>query len=320
MNDDPEQADLPRLVRAVLAELKPREREIIELNLRHDLNDADLATVLDVSWSRAHALAARARGRLEKALGVMLIAHTRRKACPRLDKLLSDWDGQLTKQKRHLVTRHIDKCGECARHTLGELRPTAISGLLPLAELPPELREPILVICASATPDAVAYRRRALLRAESIWSARFWPVIRRMSWRTLRSDPRSVTIALAVWLVAVWVVGITLLMFASPDSSHAATARPSTRAPLSSPAAAAVTTTAPTAVPTSASATPSRTAVPSPTYVAPVYVPSAPSPSPEPSKSPKPSKSPSPSSSHPGSSSPSPPRTTSQSASPSKTP
>ena len=319
-NDGPEQSSLPVLVRAILAELKPREREAIELNLRHDLYSADLATALSVSWSRAHTLETRARGHLDKALGALLVARTGREACPELSTLLSDWDGRLTEQKRDLVSRHTSKCETCSSHKLGTLRPAAISGLLPLAELPPELREHILMMCASATPDAVAYRRRAARRAESIWSARFWPAIMRMSWRTLRSDPRSVTIALAVWLVAVWVVGITLLMFASPDSSHAATARPSTRAPLSSPAAAAVTTTAPTAVPTSASATPSRTAVPSPTYVAPLYVPSAPSPSPEPSKSPKPSKSPSPSSSHPGSSSPSPPRTTSQSASPSKTP
>ena len=56
--------DLPELVRGILAKLKPREREVIELNLRHDLNDGDLAIVLGVSRSRAHAMAKRARGRL----------------------------------------------------------------------------------------------------------------------------------------------------------------------------------------------------------------------------------------------------------------
>jgi len=321
-NDGPEQSSLPVLVRAILAELKPREREAIELNLRHDLYSADLATALSVSWSRAHTLETRARGHLDKALGALLVARTGREACPELSTLLSDWDGRLTEQKRDLVSRHTSKCETCSSHKLGTLRPAAISGLLPLAELPPELREHILMMCASATPDAVAYRRRAARRAESIWSARFWPAIRRLSWRTLGSTPRSATaaIALTVWIVVVWVVSMTVLIFASPPSSSALASRPSIGAPSSSPAAAAVTTRAPTA-PTSASTKRSRTARPSPTYVTPQYVPSASptvraEPSPSPSHSPTPSKSPSPS--HSGSPSPSPSRSTSPS--PSKTP
>src|ERR1700733_8144712 len=49
-------AEVRRTIRATMAELNPRERELIELSLRHDLNGADLAVVLDVSWNRAHAL------------------------------------------------------------------------------------------------------------------------------------------------------------------------------------------------------------------------------------------------------------------------
>ena len=53
------QTELQTLIRGILAELKPREREIIELSVSRHLNDADLAaTLLGVSWSRAHALAA----------------------------------------------------------------------------------------------------------------------------------------------------------------------------------------------------------------------------------------------------------------------
>jgi DNA-directed RNA polymerase specialized sigma24 family protein len=70
INGGPEQADLPTFVRSILAELKPPEREVIELILGHDLYGSDLATALGVSWSRAHAQAVRARGRLEKALRI----------------------------------------------------------------------------------------------------------------------------------------------------------------------------------------------------------------------------------------------------------
>ena len=56
-----QQDDLPELARGILAELKPREREVAELTLRHNLDDADLATVLAVSRRRARAMAERTR-------------------------------------------------------------------------------------------------------------------------------------------------------------------------------------------------------------------------------------------------------------------
>ena len=89
-----EQAELRRLVRAALDGLNPAEREVIELGLRHDLQGADLAAVLGVPRNQAHALASRARGQLEKALGALLVARTGRRACPELDMLLDGWDGR----------------------------------------------------------------------------------------------------------------------------------------------------------------------------------------------------------------------------------
>ena len=68
---DPGQAELQGLIRASLAGLEPDEREVIELSLRHDLYDSDLATVLGVSWSEAYALTSRARSQLEKNLGAL---------------------------------------------------------------------------------------------------------------------------------------------------------------------------------------------------------------------------------------------------------
>ena len=145
------QAELRALIRSILADLKPREREVIELSFRHDLYDNDLAIVLGVSWSRAHALASRARGRLEKSFGALRTALAGREACPVVGELLADWDGQLTEQTRDLVVWHIEQCQTCANHGRGALRPTALSGLLPLAPLPPELREQILSVAPPRT-------------------------------------------------------------------------------------------------------------------------------------------------------------------------
>src|SRR4029077_12220683 len=63
-----EQAELRATVAAALAGLDPVEREISELNLRHGLGGADLASILGVPARQAKALAARARAHLESSL------------------------------------------------------------------------------------------------------------------------------------------------------------------------------------------------------------------------------------------------------------
>ncbi len=122
------EGELRTLIDTVLAGLKPRERELIELQFGHDLHDADLAIALGVSWRRAHALAARSRGRLEKALDALLTARTGRQA-------------------------------------RGPLRPAALAGVLPLAPLSPELKEQVFRACSAtasevSAPEVMTFRRR----------------------------------------------------------------------------------------------------------------------------------------------------------------
>jgi RNA polymerase sigma factor (sigma-70 family) len=154
-----EQAELRRLVRAALDGLNPGEREVIELGLRHDLQGADLAAVLGVPRNQAHALASRARGQLEKALGALLVARTGRRACPELDVLLDGWDGRLTGPLRKRVSRHIDQCDACTDRRRGTLRPAALYGMAPLAALPRGLRAEVLELCADVSPLSQSYRR-----------------------------------------------------------------------------------------------------------------------------------------------------------------
>jgi RNA polymerase sigma factor (sigma-70 family) len=295
----PGRAALRILIRGILAELKPREREVIELTFRHQLNDTDLAATLGISWSRAHALAIRAQGHLEKALVTLLITRTGREACPTLDKLLTDEEGQLTDQTRELVGEHIEQCEICGSRKRGVLRPAALADLLPqVPALPSGLREQVLELCSSTTREALAYRRRLARRAESMWPARFsqamW-LIRPGSIIRIRPGAATANVALVVWVIAVWVAGLALLALAGPHHSPPLAPRsavrplPSSTTSTSTPAA----TTAPTPSP-SASAKRSPTASPSPTYI-PHPVLSSSTVRPRRSASPKPSKSPSPS-------------------------
>ena len=319
------QAELRTLIRSTLADLKPREREVIELSFRHDLSDNDLAIVLGVSSSRAHALASRARGRLEKSFGALRTALAGRESCPVVGELLADWDGQLTEQTRDLVAWHIEQCQTCANHGQGALRPTVLSGLLPLAPLPPELREQVLSCCFSTDENAVAYRRRVVRRAESTWLAIFSQAIRRVSWDSIRANPGAAiaTTAVAVWVVAA--VSVTLLTFAGSHAADAQVTQPTARTSSSRPAAAPASAASHASAKARPSPAVSQPAIYSPSPVQPSLSPSSSysptlSPSlqasPSPSSSPKPSKSPSPSSSPKPSKSPSP----SSSPKPSKSP
>jgi RNA polymerase sigma factor (sigma-70 family) len=190
---DQGQAELQILVSSILAELRPREREVIELSLRHGLRDHDLGIALGMSRSRADALTSLAIDRIEEALGALHVALTRRKACSVLGELLAGWDGRLTEQMRDLVSWHIERCQTCADYGRGALRPEAFSRLLPLAPLPAELRDQVLSRCSSTDEDAVAYRQRVARRAYPGWSARLMQAIRPVSWAGIWANRRART-------------------------------------------------------------------------------------------------------------------------------
>jgi RNA polymerase sigma factor (sigma-70 family) len=313
---DPEQAELQKLIQAVLAELGPDEREVIELSLRHDLYDSDLATVLGVSWGEAYTLTSRARSQLEKNLGALLVARNKREDCPALGTLLADWDGELTEQTRDLVGEHIEHCGICAGYRRAALRPAALSGLQPLAVPPAGLRDEVMKLCSPTTPETPMYRRSA----ERVHPASFPEAIRAMSWEGIRSNPGAAIAAGAVLLWIVAAVIVTLLTLAGSHPAQALAAGPTVSASLTSPAPVTTPGTTPAATRTSAAARPSPNGSSSSAASVPVVgqsgspggnagltsAPPSRSPSPNPSKSasPKPSKSSSPSpSSSPSSSS-----------------
>ena len=170
---DAERAELRALVAAVLAGLNPRDREIIELNLRHDLTGRDLADALGVSVNQAHALASRARSQFETSLGALLVARTGREACPELAAGLHGWDGQLDVLLRKRVNRHIEHCETCGARKRRELSPAMLLGVLPVALLPISLRDQLFSLIADLSPVPSAYRAGVVSRAGSFGRAGF---------------------------------------------------------------------------------------------------------------------------------------------------
>ena len=294
-----ERAELRRLVRASLDGLNPGEREVIELGLRHDLSGADLAAVLGVSRNQAHTLASRARGPLERALGVLLVARTGRWACPTLDMMLGDWDGPLTVPMRKRFARHIDQCDVCSYRRRGALRPAALYGMARLAALPPGLREKVLRLCADDSPPAQAYREEVTQRAGPFGPNGFPQQVRQPRGRMLTLSDRAAASAMLIAIAATGVITVLTL-----GGSHTPGSRDATRSPGGSATASAAATGsagAPGVSPSVSPATsqpgtgaPAPVAVASLSHAATSSAPAVPSPSP---RKPPPTPSASPSSS-----------------------
>lgn len=151
------------LIWTAAAGLNPREREVLELSVRHGLDGADLAGALGVSANHAHALVSRARQQLERALTVVIVARTGRRDCATLDGLLTGWDGVLTALWRKRIARHIDHCVACGGTKRREVRASALLATVPLVALPLALRDRVLT--AAADPQLVAHHSELATRA-----------------------------------------------------------------------------------------------------------------------------------------------------------
>jgi RNA polymerase sigma factor (sigma-70 family) len=161
-------AELQFLTGAALTGLAPAERELIELNLRYWLEGADLADIVGLPRSQAHALATRARSRFTKLLGLLLAAWPARGRCPGAAGLLDSWHGTLTAALCKRLTRHIRRCSVCGRIRHHEISPATMLALLPAARPPYRLWERLAALVTDDSPDAVDHRQRIARRAEPL--------------------------------------------------------------------------------------------------------------------------------------------------------
>jgi RNA polymerase sigma factor (sigma-70 family) len=206
----PRQRELRDLVRHAVAGLSPRDREVLELGLRHDLDTADVAATLGVSASHARALLSRAREQLERAVGVVLVARDGRNDCPELAAILAGWDGQMTALLRKRVNRHLESCTVCGESRRRVASAPALLGTLPLLLPPPDLRARVLN--NAFDPHLVAYRADLGHRAGRMDSNGF-PV----QHRVLPGSPRAMAAGAAVAVVA---LSVLLAVFGVPEQQR----------------------------------------------------------------------------------------------------
>lgn len=136
MSTDLDRDDLRTLVSAAAAGLSPKDREVFDLGLRHDLRAPEVAAALGVSDNAAHAMLSRVRGQFERALGALSVARHGRDSCGELDQLLTGWDGEFDALWRKRIARHVDSCVTCSAVQKREVSPAALLSVLPLVAAP----------------------------------------------------------------------------------------------------------------------------------------------------------------------------------------
>jgi len=147
-----ERRELERLVREAESGLVPRDRVVLELGVRRELDGQELADALGVRRDHAYTLVANARKRLEKALGALLVARAGRRNCDELAGLLGDWDGRLDPRVRKRVARHVESCSTCAETRARTMSPAALLAAAPLVPAPALLRDRVLGQAAVVEP------------------------------------------------------------------------------------------------------------------------------------------------------------------------
>ncbi|MDT5197668.1 MAG: hypothetical protein QOH20_4422, partial [Mycobacterium sp.] len=128
-------SELADLVAVAAGGLSERDRTILDLTYRHELDGLELAEVLGVSQSNAGTLVYRLRDTVERSLGALLVARRVRGApetCPELAAILDGWDGEFTVLMRKRVARHVESCDVCDEERSRMLTPAALLGGAPV--------------------------------------------------------------------------------------------------------------------------------------------------------------------------------------------
>ncbi|WP_067463800.1 RNA polymerase sigma factor [Actinomadura macra] len=272
--DDAERArrlEARQLVHSALSGMRGRERETLDLMLRHGLDAAEIAGVLGMDVQEATVLADEAGARLDDALAAAYLVSTGQGECAELAPLVGDGELPLPAPVTQRVVQHIGGCAVC--HARRErLSAARLLQVLPVAMMPTDLRG---LVMATATDPALAPDLASIAHRAEPFDSWGWPINADHSApqeAPRRRTPRALLPAVAAAAAVMFIV--TGAFFLMPGSSKeqagakgpagiaASTPDPSEPADSSSPSESPTPTkssTTPTPTPTPTTPTPTRT-------------------------------------------------------------
>jgi DNA-directed RNA polymerase specialized sigma24 family protein len=191
-----------RLVHAALLVLSGRQREVLDLALRHGLSADDLAQVLGISPDDAASIVVQARRELDDAFAAVLVVTTGRGDCPGVSALAGPADRPLDARTCGVLARHIAGCAICGTRDDLEVSTARLLAAMPVAAIPDDLRERFLAAtaddpwfadarspltasfeAAAASEDGRGGRRASRERPRT--GSRLWPVAAGVAFATV---------------------------------------------------------------------------------------------------------------------------------------
>ncbi|TDB93630.1 sigma-70 family RNA polymerase sigma factor [Actinomadura sp. 7K534] len=193
------------LAHSALAALNGRQREAIDLLVRHELDEVDLCGILGIPLEETLALVERTREDLAASLHAALIAQNHWEDCPGVGALTESWP--LPPQAAAALVRHVANCPACAERQTPPLPPDRLLSVLPIAAIPADLR---LDVLTAATAEDRAGNRRAIAAWTEPFDEYGWPLpYQPTPTRVRERPPRRRGPLVAALAVAVGVVVLT---------------------------------------------------------------------------------------------------------------
>lgn len=182
-----------RLVHAALLVLSGRQREVLDLTLRHGLSVDDIALVLRMSPDDVAPIVVRARRELDDAFAAVLVVTTGRDDCPSVSGLAGPADRPLDARTCGTLARHIADCPICGTRGDLEVSSARLLDAMPVAAIPDDLRErflaataddpwfadarsPLTAVAESAAESTAGRAGRRASRERPRTGSRLWPV------------------------------------------------------------------------------------------------------------------------------------------------
>lgn len=158
------------LAHSALAGLTGRQREAIDLSVRHELDAEDIAGIFAMTTPQANKLLGDARADLTKSLAAAIIARTGHDDCPSVAALVDGWP--LSPEVCRKLVRHIEACPTCGERRSRRVSMNRLLQVLPVAAIPADLRLDIITVATA--PDRNETRMTIARRAEP-FDSRGWP-------------------------------------------------------------------------------------------------------------------------------------------------
>ncbi|WP_433227191.1 RNA polymerase sigma factor [Actinomadura formosensis] len=215
--------DARRLVHGALSGLRGRERESLDLMLRHGLDVLEIGGVLGLGAQEAADLTEAAHARLDDALAAAYIARAGQDSCPAVTAIAGGGEWPLPPQVVRDLVQHIESCPAC-----GALRDRSVSAarllqVLPVAMMPTDLRGHVM---ATATDAALAADMAHIANRAGPLDEWGWPYT---ADRTPAREPSERRTPRALWpalaaaaAVIVVVAGAFYVMSGSPSRGASA--------------------------------------------------------------------------------------------------